>query len=145
VLIDAVQVAAALGGRKALGRQVRTTADLMEAVEAGLPKASLQALVQRWSSDAASAREIKRAVAAKSSLARREENLSKEESERLERLARVTALAEHVWSDPCLAHEFLTSPQPQLGGERPLDLARSELGARRVEQRLYAVEYALPA
>jgi uncharacterized protein (DUF2384 family) len=33
-------------------------------------------------------------------------------SERLERLARMTALAEKVWEDPKLAHEFLTSPQP---------------------------------
>ena len=71
--------------------------------------------------------------------------LTPEESERLERLARLAALAEHVWEDAALAHEFLVSPQPQLGGERPVDLARSDLGAREVEALLHRIEYALPA
>ena len=40
--------------------------------------------------------------------------------------------------------EFLLSAQPQLDGERPVDLARSDLGARQVEQLLMKLEYALP-
>jgi uncharacterized protein (DUF2384 family) len=32
-----------------------------------------------------------------------------------------------------------------LGGERPLDLARTDLGARQVEELLMKLEYALPA
>lgn len=66
-------------------------------------------------------------------------------SERLDRLARMTALAEEVWEDPELAHEFLTSPQPQLGGARPADLARSDLGARQVEELLHRTQHSLPA
>jgi putative toxin-antitoxin system antitoxin component (TIGR02293 family) len=54
----------------------------------------------------------------------------------LERLARITALARAVWEDDALAHEFLTSPQPQRGGERPIDLARSEPGPHEVERLL---------
>jgi uncharacterized protein (DUF2384 family) len=30
-----------------------------------------------------------------------------------------------VWEDTTLADEFLSNPQPQLDGERPLDLAHS--------------------
>jgi len=70
---------------------------------------------------------------------------SKTESERMERLARMTALAEEVWEDPDLAHEFLTSPQPQLGGRRPVELADSDLETRRVEEILFRLEYSLPA
>ncbi|HSL82600.1 MAG TPA: MbcA/ParS/Xre antitoxin family protein [Thermoanaerobaculia bacterium] len=66
-------------------------------------------------------------------------------SERLERLARMTALAEEVWEDAELAHEFLTSPQPQLGGASPADLARSDLGTRQVEELLRRIEHSLLA
>jgi uncharacterized protein (DUF2384 family) len=54
-------------------------------------------------------------------------------------------MAESVWEDKALAREFLTSPQPQLGGARPVELARSDLGSRQVEQLLNGLEYALPA
>jgi len=67
-----------------------------------------------------------------------------EERARLERLARITALAESVWEDKALAHEFLTSPQPQLSGWRPVDLVRSDLDARGVEDLLLRLEYSLP-
>jgi uncharacterized protein (DUF2384 family) len=56
----------------------------------------------------------------------------------------MTALAEEVWEDPALAHEFLSSAQPQLGGERPVDLARNDLGTRQVEDLLWKLEYSLP-
>ena len=62
----------------------------------------------------------------------------------MERLARMTALAEAVWENQVLAHEFLTSPQPQLAGERPVDLAMSDLGTREVEDLLFRLEYSLP-
>ncbi|HEU4800648.1 MAG TPA: antitoxin Xre/MbcA/ParS toxin-binding domain-containing protein, partial [Gemmatimonadales bacterium] len=75
----------------------------------------------------------------------RRERLTADESARLERLARMTALAEQVWEDEERAREFLVSAQPQLDGERPVDLARSDLGTREVEALLYRIEYALPA
>jgi len=66
------------------------------------------------------------------------------QSERLERLARVMALAEDVWESRDDARRFLTTPHALLG-ERPLDLAQTELGARRVEDLLWRLEYSLPA
>ena len=68
-----------------------------------------------------------------------------EEGQRLERLARMTLLAEEVWEDPELAHEFLTSAQPQLGGKRPVEMARSDLATREVEELLLRLEWSLPA
>ncbi len=60
------------------------------------------------------------------------------------RLARISALAERVWGDADLAREFLRSAQPQLGNERPADLARGDSGALKVEKLLLAIEYSLP-
>ena len=64
---------------------------------------------------------------------------------RVERLARVMALAEHVWESREEAREFLREPHPALDEPAPLEVAQSELGARRVERLLTKLEYGLPA
>jgi len=134
-----------LGGERTLGRRVRSMDDLRRAVEAGLPVAALARVVARLAGPGIPAGELKYRIVPKATLHRRGAQLTLEESERLERLARVTALAEHVWEDEALAHEFLVGAQPQLGNQRPVDLARTDLGARQVEQLLMKLEYALPA
>lgn len=143
--IKAPEVARILGGQRTLHRRIRTLADLRAAVESGLPVESLDRAVSHVVAEGPSATELKYSIVPKTTLQRRRERLSAEESERLERLARMTALAQEVWEDSALAREFLTSPQPQLDGERPVDLARSDLGTRQVEDVLYALEYSLPA
>lgn len=142
--VPASEIARVLGGERTLQRRIRTIADLRRAVEAGLPVESLYLAVRRVVGEGPEATELRYTVVPKTTLRRRRRLLSTEESERLERLARVVALAEQVWEDPALAREFLVSPQPQLGGERPVDLARSDLGARQVEELLYKLEYSLP-
>lgn len=141
--MDVYRVAQTMGGDGTLGRHVRTVRELRAAVEYGLPVGALDAVARRLASDDLKAAEIKYRIVPRTTL-RRRTRLTAEESERLERLARVTALAERVWEDDDLAHEFLVTPQPQLGGERPIDLARSDLGAREVEELLLGIEYALP-
>ena len=137
-------VARILGGERVLRRRIRTMAELRAAVGSGLPTEALEHAVHHLAGDSPAAAELRYAIVPKTTLQRRGARLSLGESERLERLARIAALAEEVWEDGALAREFLTSAQPQLGGERPVDLARSDLGAREVEQLLYAIEYALP-
>ncbi|MBI4499749.1 MAG: DUF2384 domain-containing protein [Gemmatimonadetes bacterium] len=139
------RVAYIMGGERTLGRRVRTLADLRRAVEEGLPVAALTQVVSHLMVSEAAATELKYRVVPKATLHRRRRRLSPKESERLERLARMAALAEDVWDNPHAAQEFLTSRQPQLGNERPVDLARTDLGARQVEQLLMKLEYALPA
>lgn len=141
--INAREVAEVLGGEATIGSRIRTVTDLRHAVEHGLPVGALDRLVRHVTRDDRSAAELKYRIVPKTTL-RRRERLDPEESQRLERLARMTALAEFVWEDDDLAHEFLTSGQPQLDGERPIDLARSDLGTRQVEEILFALEYSLP-
>jgi putative toxin-antitoxin system antitoxin component (TIGR02293 family) len=142
---DAAHVARVLGGEKTLGRRVRTLDELRRLVEEGLPVESLGKVVARVCEPGGAAGELTYRIVPRATLHRRHHTLTLEESERLERLARVTAIAEDVWEDEARAHEFLRSPQPQLGGERPLDLARTDLGARMVEELLMKLEHALPA
>jgi putative toxin-antitoxin system antitoxin component (TIGR02293 family) len=141
--INAARVADVMGGEGTLGRSISSVGELREAVESGLPVTALDAVVRHVARDDRGAAELKYRIVPKTTL-RRRQRLDPEESQRLERLARMTALAEDVWEDPDLAHEFLTSAQPQLGGERPVDLARSDLGTREVETLLMKIEYALP-
>ncbi len=41
------------------------------------------------------------------------------------------------------AREFMTTPHPELEGRSPIDAAKTDLGARRAEQILNALEYGL--
>jgi putative toxin-antitoxin system antitoxin component (TIGR02293 family) len=70
--------------------------------------------------------------------------LSREESERLERIARVAALAEYVLDSLEDAQRFLTAPHRLLDDTAPVQLAATDLGARRVEDMLWNIEYSLP-
>jgi putative toxin-antitoxin system antitoxin component (TIGR02293 family) len=75
---------------------------------------------------------------------RRTTALNPQESEKVERIARVAALAEAAFGSQRDALEFLLTAHPELDGDRPLDAAQSELGARQVEEILWRMEHGLP-
>jgi putative toxin-antitoxin system antitoxin component (TIGR02293 family) len=137
------RVAEMLGGRAVLRKPVRTWSDLDRVVRAGLPKRSLQLVARRAVSPGASVNELVYTVVPPATFKRRS-RLSVEESQRTERLARVVALTEALWDDEDQARAFLNRPHPLLGEETPLDVAHSEIGARRVEQLLSDIEHGLP-
>lgn len=137
---DAVRVGATLG----LPAGVRTPADLDRAVQEGLPFRSVARVARRFA-ESHRAR-VFQIVAPRQTMQRRERQgrLRPEESERLERIARLSTLAERVWESEALAQRFLTTPHHLLDGQPPLDLAATDLGARRVEELLWGLEYGLP-
>jgi putative toxin-antitoxin system antitoxin component (TIGR02293 family) len=138
------EVVATLGGTGVLRAKVRTVAELSRLVVAGLPFRSLRHVSARY--PAAARARVEQIVVPRTTMLRREQAgvLSREESERLERVARLTALAEHVLESREDAQRFLTAPHPLLDGEAPIDLAATDLGARRVEDVLWRLEYSLP-
>ncbi len=80
-------------------------------------------------------------------LARRkkEGRLHPDESDRLLRLSRLVALAVNLFNeDVDDAREWLLSSQPALGGAIPLELARTEIGAREVEWLVGRLEHGIP-
>lgn len=71
------------------------------------------------------------------------EPLTREESDRAVRLARITALAERVLSDTDKAQHWLHQPKRRFAGRTPLDIMNTETGARLVEEMLYQIDYGL--
>lgn len=134
-----------LGGRRVLGKTVTSLLELNDAVEKGLPKATLRIVVQRVFSDKAEQRAMMHRIVPEATYKRRRDRLSPAESERTERLARVVAIAEEVWQDREQARRFLTTPHPEIGGKTPLDAALTELGARQAEEVMARIVYGLPA
>jgi putative toxin-antitoxin system antitoxin component (TIGR02293 family) len=74
----------------------------------------------------------------------REGKFHPDESERLLRIAKLTARAQDVFGDLEGAREWLKSPQFALGGEIPLEYADTEPGAQVVEDVLGRLEHGIP-
>lgn len=127
-----------------LGAAVRTVEELESAVSAGLPKRSLERLSSRLYEDRKIASAYKFKVVPQATWKRRTKRLSVDESERTERLARVLAYAEYVWEDREQAREWMSKPHREFQNISPLEVARTELGARRVEDLLEKLFYGLP-
>ena len=115
-----------------------------KAVERGLPRQALRHVAERLAGgDAARASLLEWGVVPKTTLDRRESQLSPQESERTERVARVFVHARRALGTDAEAREFMVTPHPQLDERCPVDAARTDLGARRIEQILNALEYGL--
>jgi putative toxin-antitoxin system antitoxin component (TIGR02293 family) len=115
-----------------------------KAVAAGLPRGALRQVAEHLAGDdKAKVSRLEWGVVPKTTLDRRETQLSPEESERTERVARLLVHARRALGTEEEAREFMTSPHPRLDGRSPVEAARTDLGTRRVEQILNALEYGL--
>jgi putative toxin-antitoxin system antitoxin component (TIGR02293 family) len=144
MLGDTARVAALMGGARALGRKVESIGDMRAAVEAGLPKSVLITVVRSVEREPQAQRALLHRLVPEPTLRRRRHRLNLVESERTERLARITALAQEVWGEEKDAREFLTAPHPMLEGDTPAEHTVTDLGAREVEDILYAIAFGNP-
>jgi putative toxin-antitoxin system antitoxin component (TIGR02293 family) len=137
--MTAATVAAKLGGRKVLKRDVRSELDLAALVREGLPVAALEFLVRR-----VMVREIYQLVGSPRTIQRKRAagtRLSPDESDRLTRVARLIARAEEALGDPANAMHWLRRENRALGGIRPLDALDSDAVERvlgRIEHGVYS-------
>jgi putative toxin-antitoxin system antitoxin component (TIGR02293 family) len=67
--------------------------------------------------------------------------IARNESEKLVRYQRLLKRAEDVFGNTAAAREWLTRAQPGLGNAKPVEFARTEIGAREVENLLGRIEY----
>lgn len=133
-----------LGGTPLLGKTVKDLNGLRRKVESGLPTKSIDFVINKVPTRSERG-ELRNKIVPRSTLARRGDTLTAEESERLERVARVISLAEALWvNEDEEAWKFLNRAHPELGGEAPIDVALTELGARQIEELLAKIEFGLP-
>ena len=115
------------------------TAESVAAVEHGLPISVLSELRELLRED-----EIERLVIPRRTLAHRRlrgEPLSAEESDRALRIARVTELATAPLGPQDKAMAWLRHDHRLLDGRKPLDLSRTEAGARLIENMLARIAW----
>ena len=130
-----------LGGRKAIGADVRRELDFHPVIRRGfnykvvlqfkkntaLPKTVLAGLL------GVSTRTLDRMD--------RKERLKESVSDRLYRTAKVFALAEEVFENRQQAREWLSSKQIGVGNKIPLDLLATDAGTREVIDELRRIEH----
>lgn len=141
--INVAKVAATLGGQRILGTQLNTVSELAAAVAHGLPRTVVGELTTHAASDPESRRRIAALVVSPATF-KRSRQLSPTASERAERLARVTALAQQALGSDDEARTWLGEDHPLLGGLPPIEVAATDLGARQVERILLNIEHNLP-
>lgn len=142
---DSVRVAEA--ARKAASGGTLSPASpvlIEKAVEQGLPRTALRHVAERLAGgDEARVAALEWGIVPRTTLERRETQLSPQESERTERVARLFVQARRALGSDDEARLFMTTPHPELDGRSPVDAARTDLGTRRTEQVLNALEYGL--
>jgi putative toxin-antitoxin system antitoxin component (TIGR02293 family) len=131
----------ALGGKKVFKRRIVNVDQLRETVKAGLPYASLEALIGKFGlarEEAAAALHLPHRTIARR---KKEQKLQADESDRLLRLARVSAQASATLGSDEKAVRWLRRPNRALGNRAPLDLIDSDIGTRQVEEVLGRIEH----
>jgi putative toxin-antitoxin system antitoxin component (TIGR02293 family) len=124
--------------------QAMTTVAFVDEVGHGLPRAAAEELA---AAVAPEDRGFKYLLVSKPTYARRRAGgaaatLSRDESQRVVRLARIWAFAIEVWGDEPAARRFLTTPHMMLDARRPLDVVLSgEIGGKLVEEVLGRLAY----
>jgi putative toxin-antitoxin system antitoxin component (TIGR02293 family) len=134
----ATDVAAVLGLTGS--RPIQGQLDLVQALEEGLPVGAVDRVSRLVAAGDPAFRDR---LVARATLTRRrrQSRLTLEESERVERVARLWTRAMRLFRDERKARGFLTGRHMLLRGRSPIDLARTEAGARAVEQILGGLEF----
>lgn len=120
-------------------RRVRSDTDLARLVEDRLSTAAVAALIAHGLTEG----EVHALVIPRRTLShrkRRRERLTREESDRAVRLARLLALAEDVFGEPDKALHWVRAPKRRFGGRTPLAMLATDAGARLVEEQLYQID-----
>jgi len=125
------------------GKGVPTVADVRQRIKDGLPYRSLESLRERLRLSVPETASILDMPAR--TLARRKQSrrLDAHESDRLYRVARVAAHAFDVFGTEDNAATWLRRPNRALGGEAPIHLLDTDVGARQVEDTLGRLEHGI--
>lgn len=127
-----------------LDTEIRSDLDFLAAVQHGLPPSAVDALV---SAGILSSTEASTLVVPRRTLAHRKQKgqrLTADESDRLARIARISALTEETFQNAEKAARWLRKPNRALGGVIPLELLRTGEGGRVVQETLGQIAHGIP-
>src|SRR5438046_2698542 len=119
--------------------RLRSEQDLVRLVEEGLPTKVVQGLRTLGLTE----QEVYSGVLPRRTLTHRvarREPLSREESDRVVRIARVSALGENAFGDRGRFWRWFRAPMRRFDGRSPLEMLRTETGGRLVEELLIGFE-----
>jgi putative toxin-antitoxin system antitoxin component (TIGR02293 family) len=133
-----------LGGRAALGEEIASEADLARVVAGRIPLRALTHFARSGFSEQEVAEYVIPPRTRRHRKVRREP-LTVDESDRLVRLMRVQVMAEDVFADADKANRWLRQPLGILDGRSPLEVARTDSGARLIEQILAKIDWGAAA
>jgi putative toxin-antitoxin system antitoxin component, TIGR02293 family len=141
--VEYKDIAEVLGGRKVFGKSEWSTLMWTVQIEKGFPFHALERLKEALM---LSDREVSSALDVSTKTASRWRHAEKARlpvsvSDRIYRFARLFALAEHVLEDKDAARDWLREKQVGLGAHSPIELMRTEAGAREIESLLVRIEH----
>jgi putative toxin-antitoxin system antitoxin component (TIGR02293 family) len=134
MLLNTESLVRALGGRKVLRRRISNLDELRRTVDAGLPYASLEALMLKYGLAREEAAALLRLPQRTIARRKKEQRLRADESDRLLRLARVVAQAAQTLGSEEKAVKWLRRPNRALGNQVPLEILDNDIGALQVEE-----------
>jgi putative toxin-antitoxin system antitoxin component (TIGR02293 family) len=136
------QIYAQLGGKAAIGAEIRSEAELDDLVREGFPVSVLRGFREDWG---LTVMELAASLSIpKSTLMRmleQQRRMASADSDRAYRLASILALAEEYIGDRKSARHWLRQPNQALGNQTPLHALQTAIGARLVEQVLGRIAY----
>jgi putative toxin-antitoxin system antitoxin component (TIGR02293 family) len=133
-----------LGGRAALGEEIASEADLARVVAGRIPLRALTYFTRSGFSEQEVAEYVIPPRTRRHRKVRREP-LTVDESDRLVRLTRIQTMAEDVFADRDKANRWLRQSLGILDGRSPLEVARTDSGARLIEQILAKIDWGAAA
>lgn len=127
-----------------LGLRTFDSAGLRERIEAGLSYQSLERFQAKMALPTSELAELLRIRTRTLSRRKEEGKLQPDESDRLLRVSRLLGRALDLFEgDLGMARDWLSSPQHALGGATPLELARTDVGVREVEELIGRLEFGI--
>jgi putative toxin-antitoxin system antitoxin component (TIGR02293 family) len=140
-MVTASKIAESLGGRSVMKERLADYTAVIQRAQAGLPYAALETIAKRYAVPVTRLAQILGIPDRTLARRKKERRLSADESDRLVRMARVTAVADDVLETSEIAATWLQTPNGALGGIAPLDLLGTDLGAEQVETILIRIDY----
>lgn len=143
--IPAERIADVLGGRRVLGRCVKSMRELDDVVREGMPKMALDFFIDSLGKlqYGEFAVQLRNKIVPRATY-NRVDRFNLQVSETTERMARLYAMALSVFDDPRAAIRFLANAHPELDNRAPFEVALTEIGGREVEEVIERGLHGLP-